>query len=141
VNPDWGHPETTEELTSLFLRYLDSQVSSTPFSSSPLSAESQTILPQLKVLTTKGLWTVCSQPAVDSVESTDEAFGWGPRGGYVSQKAFVEFFAEEDAVDAIEKNIKLKGDGLVHYFAANLLVRIRNLLPIHPVIMTFALVG
>ncbi|KIM55040.1 hypothetical protein SCLCIDRAFT_135459 [Scleroderma citrinum Foug A] len=129
VNPDWGHPETTEELTNLFLRYLNSQVSSTPFSSSPLSAESQTILPQLKALTTKGLWTVCSQPAVDSVESTDEAFGWGPRGGYVSQKAFVEFFAEEDAVDAIEKNIKLKGDGLVHYFAANILGDLRTNVP------------
>ncbi|KAI6109683.1 methylenetetrahydrofolate reductase-domain-containing protein [Pisolithus sp. B1] len=120
VHPDWGHPTSMEELTDLFLRYLDSKVTSTPFSSSPLSAESQTILHQLKALTRKGLWTVCSQPAVDTLPSTDEIFGWGPRGGYVSQKAFIEFFSTEEVVDEIEKKIRSSGGRSVHYFAANL---------------------
>ncbi|KAI6005828.1 methylenetetrahydrofolate reductase-domain-containing protein [Pisolithus albus] len=120
VHPDWGHPTSMEELTDLFLRYLDSKVTSTPFSSSPLSAESQTILHHLKALTRKGLWTVCSQPAVDNLPSTDEIFGWGPRGGYVSQKAFIEFFSTEEVVDKIEKKIRSNEGRSVHYFAANL---------------------
>lgn len=115
----WGNPTNTEELTKLFLDYLDSSVSSTPFSASPLSSESGTILEHLKKLTTQGLWTVCSQPAVDNASSTDENFGWGPRGGYVSQKGFVEFFAEEDILHQIEQKIDKEGNGSIHYFAAN----------------------
>ncbi|KAH7889616.1 methylenetetrahydrofolate reductase-domain-containing protein [Phlebopus sp. FC_14] len=116
---EWGHPVTADDLTNLFLRYLESEIVSTPFSSSPLSSESDTILPYLKKLTSKGLWTICSQPAVDSVSSTDQIFGWGPRGGYVSQKGFVEFFAEESIVDQIELKIEKEANGWVHFFAAN----------------------
>lgn len=123
LHADWGHPKTTEELTDLFLRYLDSEVSSTPFSSSPLSAESLPILIRLKALTKQGLWTISSQPAVDSAESKDHVYGWGPHGGYVSQKAFVEFFAEEAVVDRVEEKIKEYKGGSIHYFAANLQVR------------------
>lgn len=115
----WGNPTSTEDLTRLFLDYLDSNISSTPFSTSPLSPESETILEHLKKLTSQGLWTVCSQPAIDNASSTDDVFGWGPRGGYVFQKGFVEFFAEENAVYRIEKKIESEGNGWVHFFAAN----------------------
>jgi len=97
-------------------------VSSSPFSSLPLSSESLTILPHLEQLTKRGWWTVCSQPAVDGAPSTDQIFGWGPRGGYVFQKGFVEFFVEEDVLDRIEKKVAADGGGWVHYFAANLQV-------------------
>lgn len=115
----WGNPTSTEDLTKFFLDYLDSNISSTPFSALPLSPESGTILEHLKKLTGQGLWTVCSQPAIDNVSSTDEVFGWGPRGGYVFQKGFVEFFAEEKVVYQIEQKIGKEGDGWVHFFAAN----------------------
>jgi methylenetetrahydrofolate reductase (NADPH) len=117
----WGSPRSTDDLTSLFLRYLEGTLDSTPFSSGPLSAESRAILPQLSQLTRRGLWTVGSQPAVDGAPSTDAAVGWGPAGGWVFQKAFVEFFAEEDEVIRIERAAAASG-GWVHYFAANLQV-------------------
>ncbi|KIJ69120.1 hypothetical protein HYDPIDRAFT_36212 [Hydnomerulius pinastri MD-312] len=129
VQSQWGDPTTIEELTHLFQDYLDSKVSTTPFSSSPLSAESETILNHLKKLTSKGLWTVGSQPAVDSVSSTNEIFGWGPRGGYVSQKGFVEFFADETIVDQIEQKIAKEGNGWVHFFASNFLGDCRTNVP------------
>jgi methylenetetrahydrofolate reductase (NADPH) len=97
-------------------------VSSTPFSSLPLSSESLTILPHLEELTKRGWWTVCSQPAVDGALSTDEVFGWGPRGGYVFQKGFVEFFVEEQVLERIEKKVAAEGRGWVHYFSGNLQV-------------------
>lgn len=115
----WGNPTNTEDLTKLFLDYLDSSIPSTPFSVFPLSSESGTILEHLKKLTSQGLWTVCSQPAIDNASSTDEVFGWGPRGGYVFQKGFVEFFADEKVVYQIEQTVETEGNGWIHFFAAN----------------------
>lgn len=116
----WGKPKTLEELTSVFLRYLHSEIADTPFSDGPLSEESKVILPQLEKLTKRGWWTVSSQPAVNCAESTDPVFGWGPHGGYVYQKAFVEFFAPEKDVERIISNAVSQGKGMVDYFAVNL---------------------
>ena len=104
----------------MFLRHLHSEISDTPFSDGPLSEESQVILPQLEKLTKRGWWTVGSQPAVDGAKSTDPIFGWGPQGGYVYQKAFVEFFALEEDVERIISKVVSQGKGWVEYFAVNL---------------------
>lgn len=111
-------------LTNLtFLAHLHSKITSTPFSPFPLSPESLRILNYLESLTRRGWWTVFSQPAVDGASSSDEVFGWGPAGGYVFQKGFVEFFAERADVERLEKKINSKGDGWVDFFAANEEVR------------------
>lgn len=123
MNPDWGNPKSCEDLTRMFTNYLESQIATTPFSDGPLCPESVTILPQLKKLTERGWWTVGSQPAVDAVSSADPIFGWGPRSGWVFQKAFVEFFCDKKDADAIEKYIADNGKGWVHYFMANDKVR------------------
>lgn len=107
----------------MFLRHLHSEISDTPFSDVPLSEESQIILPQLEKLTKRGWWTVGSQPAVNGAKSTDPIFGWGPPGGYVYQKAFVEFFALEADVERIISKVESQGKGWVDYFAVNLEVR------------------
>jgi len=117
---EWGHPKTVDDLTDMFLRYLHSKLASTPFSPTPLSPESMMIFPHLERLTRRGWWTVGSQPAVNGAPSTDEVVGWGPKGGYVYQKCFVEFFVEEDDVKKIEKKVVDDGSGWVDYFAANL---------------------
>lgn len=115
----WGSPKSDDDLTNIFLSHLHSEITSTPFSPSPLSAESFPILDHLEALTRKGWWTVFSQPAVDGVSSSDEVFGWGPVGGYVFQKGFVEFFVEESDVRIIEERIRNEADGWVDFFAAN----------------------
>lgn len=115
----WGRPKTVSDLTELFVSHLHSKITSTPFSPFPLSPESLLILPELERLTKKGWWTVFSQPAADGVKSSDELLGWGPAGGYVFQKSFVEFFAEKKDVEALEDRIKSKGGGWVDFFAAN----------------------
>ncbi|KAF9265689.1 MTHFR-domain-containing protein [Marasmius fiardii PR-910] len=116
---EWGFPKSISELTSFFLRHLRSEVTTTPFSPGPLSEESQLILPQLEKLTHRGWWTVGSQPAVDGVKSEDPVVGWGPRGGYVFQKGFVEFFCDEKDMESIEKRVDDKSGGWVHWFAGN----------------------
>lgn len=119
----WGRPTTLNQLTLVFLRYLHSEIPDTPFSDGPLSEESQVILPHLEKLAKRGWWTVGSQPAVDCAKSTDPVFGWGPRGGYVYQKAFVEFFAPEEDVEKIIDKVVSEGKGWVDYLAINLEVR------------------
>lgn len=39
-----------------------------------------------------GLLTTNSQPRIFAVPSSDKIYGWGPPGGYVFQKAYLEFF-------------------------------------------------
>ena len=118
----WGHPRSVEDLTALFLKYLHSKITTTPFSATPLSPESLMIFPHLERLTTKGWWTVGSQPAINGAPSTDDVVGWGPRGGYVYQKCFVEFFVEQKDVERIVKKIEEEGGGWVSYFAGNVKV-------------------
>ncbi|KAG8741851.1 hypothetical protein FRC10_002361 [Ceratobasidium sp. 414] len=115
----WGHPTAQTDLTSLFLTFLHKESPTTPFSPTPLSAESESILPQLVALTSQGLWTVASQPAVDGALSSDSVVGWGPRGGRVFQKAFVEFFCEEERVGRLVRAVEEFGEGWVTYFAGN----------------------
>lgn len=104
----------------MFLRHLHSEIPDTPFSDGPLNEESQFILPQLEKLTKRGWWTIGSQPAVDGAKSTDPVFGWGPQGGYVYQKAFVEFFAPEKDVEMVISKAGSQGKGWVDYFVVNL---------------------
>ncbi|KAL4244857.1 methylenetetrahydrofolate reductase family protein [Abortiporus biennis] len=120
VLSQWGNPTTSDDLTSIFLRYLNSKLPTTPFSPQPLSPESLMIFQHLEKLTRHSWWTVGSQPAVNGAESTNEVVGWGPKGGYVYQKCFVEFFVEESDVESIEKKVRDEGGGWVDYFAGNL---------------------
>ena len=115
----WGSPSTVEDVQGLFLSYLGSKVSSTPFSLEPLSSETATILPYLARLTENNCWTVASQPAVDAASSDDPVFGWGPKGGYVFQKAFVEYFCTSSSLEQLMDRAKRYGHGFVSYYAIN----------------------
>jgi hypothetical protein len=52
--------------------------------------------------------TVNSQPAVNGEKSSHPIFGWGPKNGYVYQKAYLECFCPpetlEPLLEAIEKD-------------------------------------
>lgn len=61
----------------------------------------QVISEKLKQINKLGFMTINSQPAVNGAPSTDEVFGWGPRGGFVYQKAYIEFFASPERTKRI----------------------------------------
>ncbi|KAK0548848.1 methylenetetrahydrofolate reductase 1 [Tilletia horrida] len=67
----------------------------------------------------KGWWTVGSQPAVAGISSGDPTYGFGPKDGYVFQKAFVEFFVEERCKKWLVDKVEREGKGKVSYFAGN----------------------
>jgi methylenetetrahydrofolate reductase (NADPH) len=54
---------------------------------------------------------------VNGVPSADPVFGFGPAGGYVYQKAFVEFFVDERELDELTE--KAKKDKMVTWYASN----------------------
>lgn len=82
----WGHPEKASDITALFERYINGQLSSLPWCEEPLQTETDSIRQQLSELNRNGYWTVGSQPAVNGAKSEDPVYGWGPKGGYVYQK-------------------------------------------------------
>ncbi|KAH7389069.1 methylenetetrahydrofolate reductase-domain-containing protein [Cadophora sp. MPI-SDFR-AT-0126] len=91
----WGFPTSVQDITSLFIRHIEGSISALPWSEEGLNEETNTIKSQLLKLNQKGWWTVASQPAVNGVKSSDPIFGWGPKNGFVFQKAFVELFIPE----------------------------------------------
>lgn len=89
----WGYPESREDIGKLFDQHIRGALDQLPWSEGPLSPETARIQPQLcKLIEERGWWTIASQPAIDGLRSEDAIFGWGPRGGFVFQKAFVEFW-------------------------------------------------
>lgn len=67
------------------------------------------------------MWTVGSQPAVDGARSDDPVHGFGPKGGYVFQKSFVEFFVRgRKEAEALAERIEQGGHGgVIKYYAGN----------------------
>ena len=119
----WGNIRALDDLTNIFLNYLQGKLAITPFSQGPLSPESLMIMTHLERLTKKTWWTVGSQPAVDGARSSDSVIGWGPKGGHVFQKSFVEFFCEEEDVNLIEQRARQES-AAVHWLAGNNEVRV-----------------
>ncbi|KAI9446165.1 methylenetetrahydrofolate reduct [Lactarius indigo] len=118
IPPIGSRPSTLADITALSLRFLRGEIASYPFSPAPLSSESQLILPHLLRLAKNGWWPVSSQPTVDGLQSDHGTVGWGPAGGYVYQKSFVEFFASENIVERLEKVVG-KVKGVVDFLAGN----------------------
>jgi len=48
-----------------------------------------------------GFLTINSQPRVNAVPSADKVHGWGGPGGYVYQKAYIEFFCSPELLQKL----------------------------------------
>ena len=120
----WGTPTTDAEISALFISHLsgDSPTQLPWSESATLSPETKLITSELTRLTTeKGYWTIASQPAVDALSSSDPIHGWGPPGGFVFQKAFVEFFVPASHFHASLKPHldSLHAKGEISFYAGN----------------------
>ncbi|RDW62560.1 methylenetetrahydrofolate reductase-1 [Coleophoma crateriformis] len=114
----WGHPTSIADITDLFIKHIEGKLTAIPWSEEGLNEETNSIKAQLTALNQKGWWTVASQPAVDGVRSTDPIYGWGPKNGFVFQKAFVELFLPSSDWKALHAKLDSLGDD-VSYYATN----------------------
>lgn len=78
------------------MKYCIGDINALPWCESPLSDESKSIRENLIHINKHGFLTINSQPRVNGVPSNDETVGWGPKNGYVYQKAYVEFFTSPE---------------------------------------------
>lgn len=88
----WGHPTSAKDIGSAVIQYITGELKSLPWSESPAADEVSIIGQELAKLNngSNEWFTINSQPAVVGVKSEDTVLGWGPVGGYVFQKAYVE---------------------------------------------------
>jgi len=113
----WGKPETIDDISLMFARFCKGEVKSTPWSSQKLDPETDIIKQRLAGINMLGYLTINSQPAVNGVKSSHKVHGWGPKNGYVYQKAYLEFFVSPEKLDELVK--KIDCDSNVTYYAVN----------------------
>lgn len=97
----WGKPESLRDVANLFVRFLEGKLQSLPWSEAPITSESEAIRPDLLDLNRRGLLTITSQPSVNGVKSAHPVHGWGPKGGYVYQKAYVELLISPQLISEL----------------------------------------
>ena len=114
----WGFPESAEDIQQLFLRHIRGEVDVLPWTEGPLNDETKVIEKELCALIERGWFSIASQPAIDATSSNDPIFGWGPRGGFVFQKAFVELFVpSKDWHEKLRPQL-IKNKGKVSWYAS-----------------------
>ncbi|PKX98934.1 methylenetetrahydrofolate reductase (NAD(P)H) MET13 [Aspergillus novofumigatus IBT 16806] len=115
----WGEPKSIRDVTQIFVRYLEGKLDRLPWSDSPISGEANAIKDNLVQLNGRGLLTVNSQPAVNGVRSSHPVYGWGPKNGFVYQKAYLELFVPPYLLDELIARIEKNPDLTYHAVAKN----------------------
>jgi methylenetetrahydrofolate reductase (NADPH) len=113
----WGHPRSLREITHLFVRFVSGTLDRLPWSEGAISAEANSIQPQLLSLNSRGLLTINSQPAIDGLPSSHPVHGWGPTGGYVYQKAYLELLIFPSLIETVLSRIAANPN--LTYYAVN----------------------
>lgn len=113
----WGEPTRLRDVANLFMRYMKGEVESLPWSESPISSEADALRDDLVNLNSRGMLTINSQPSVDGVKSSHPVYGWGPRNGYVYQKAYLEVFVSPELI--AELITRMERDADITYYAVN----------------------
>ncbi|KAF2484958.1 methylenetetrahydrofolate reductase-domain-containing protein [Neohortaea acidophila] len=113
----WGEPKTLRDISDLIENYMSGKVESLPWSEAPVSSETSELKDDLIELNRRGFLTINSQPAVDGAKSSDPVFGWGPRNGYVYQKAYLELLITPKIIETVIE--RMDADPDITYYAVN----------------------
>lgn len=114
----WGELSSIHDVSALFVRYMMGKLEMLPWSEAPISSEADVLQEHLVALNRRGLLTINSQPPVNGARSSHPSYGWGPRNGYVYQKAYLEVLVSPRA--ATELISRIEADPNVTYYAVNL---------------------
>ncbi|CAL5394681.1 unnamed protein product [Camellia sinensis] len=119
LQDEWAVPlKNVEDVHEKFMKYCLGKLRSSPWSElDGLQPETKIINEQLVNMNSKGFLTINSQPAVNGAKSDSPSIGWGGAGGYVYQKAYVEFFCSKDKLNALVE--KCNAFPYVTYMAVN----------------------
>lgn len=119
LQEEWAVPlQKVEDINEMFKNFCLGKLRSNPWSElDGLQPETKIIDEQLGNINVKGFLTINSQPSVNGERSDSPTVGWGGPGGYVYQKAYVEFFCSKEKLNALVEKCK----SLTHitYMAVN----------------------
>ncbi|XP_010251464.1 PREDICTED: methylenetetrahydrofolate reductase 2-like [Nelumbo nucifera] len=103
LQEEWGVPlRSIEDIHERFMNYCLGKLKSNPWSElDGLQPETKIINEQLGNINLKGFLTINSQPAVNGEKSDSPVVGWGGPGGYVYQKAYLEFFCSRRKLETL----------------------------------------
>ncbi|KAH7042393.1 methylenetetrahydrofolate reductase-domain-containing protein [Linnemannia elongata] len=112
-NNDGRQPRRVGDLSEVFQRYWRGELQTLPWCDHPCGAgvegggEWESYRDRLVELNGVGCYlAINAQPVVNGVKSDDKVLGWGPSGGYVYQKAFLEFFVSPDQLPILIDRLK-----------------------------------
>ncbi|KAF9280141.1 hypothetical protein BGZ68_007465 [Mortierella alpina] len=114
----WRRPKSVEDISNLFVEFIQGKIPLLPWSEGSPLPETDAIQSRLVSCNQAGFWTVGSQPAVNGKPSADPLVGWGPKGGYVYQKAFLELFVGPNEVAAMVEKLRTTSPWIT-FFAAS----------------------
>merc|ERR1719159_699992 len=99
-------------LGELFVKFLTpgAAVTQLPWCGEKPGLEMVGIRAQLTSMCRSGMLTINSQARVNGALSTDLVYGWGPAGGVIYQKAYVEFFCSPTKLHALKEHFSKKKD-------------------------------
>ncbi|XHG02362.1 hypothetical protein AWENTII_005718 [Aspergillus wentii] len=115
----WGEPKSVKDLTEMFVRFLEGKLDRLPWSDSPITQEADDIKTNLVALNSKGFLTINSQPAVNGARSSHAVYGWGPKNGFVYQKAYLELLVPPYLIDELVARIEKNEDLTYHAVQKN----------------------
>lgn len=100
----WGAaPTVPMDLFKVFADYISGTIPRLPWCENAIQLETVPLRDFLGRMNLFGMLTINSQPRVNGAPSTDAAVGWGGPGGYVYQKAYMEFFTSAATLSKIMK--------------------------------------
>ncbi|KAJ6136689.1 hypothetical protein N7497_012393 [Penicillium chrysogenum] len=110
----WGEPKSIKDISDIFVNFLTGKLDRLPWSDSPITTEAHEIQEDLLKLNQRGFLTINSQPAVNGVKSSHPVYGWGPKNGFVYQKAYLELLVPSNLIDELITRIE-KNDDLTYH--------------------------
>jgi len=110
-------PISVQEINEVFAMYLEGVISHIPWCETPLQPESFVLQKPLAALNRNGFLTLNSQPSVNGARSDDPVYGWGGKGGYVYQKAYVECFISSRQMSCLKELVS--SDPRLNLYAVN----------------------
>lgn len=100
----WGEKYDTErDIGGLIISFTQGRTKRLPWCEEKIQSETSMISKFIENLNMNYMFTVNSQPKCNSVPSTDPVFGWGPEGGYVYQKEYIEFLIPMALVELLRE--------------------------------------
>ena len=105
----WGTQiKNIDDITNVFTNFLNGEIKYLPWCDN-IILETFNIKDELIQINKLGYYTINSQPKINGMKS-ESPQGWGGKGGYLYQKAYLEFFCSKTNLDKILNNIKNKNN-------------------------------